>query len=152
MKILDEKIQIELMKEVMKEVEIAIKEGNRPFASFLVDYDGNIIEKAHNMSRTLNNPLAHAEILLIEKACKKLNTRDLSDYAIISNIESCSMCTSAIIKAKIKTMLYGADFEEDCNPYIKVKEIAKRCNYKITIIDGILKKETMSQLLNVNNN
>lgn len=150
MKIFDKDIQTKLMKEVMEEVKIAIKEGNRPFASFLVDYDGNIIEKSHNMSRTLCDPLAHAEILLISKACKKLNTRNLSDYAIISNIESCSMCTSAIIKAKIKTMIYGADFEKDCNPYIRVKEIVKKCNYEMNIINGVLDKETMYQMMSVN--
>lgn len=148
MKIYDKDIQEKLMIKVMKEVDKAIKEGNNPFASFLVDYDGNIIFKAHNKSKTSMDPTAHSEILLIRKACKKLNTRDLSNYVIISNMESCSMCSSAIIKAKIKTIIYGSDFEGDCNPYIRFKDVISKCSYKINIINGILENETKNQVLN----
>ena len=151
MNLFDEKLQKKLMKKVMREVDIAIEEGNSPFAAFLIDYDGKIIAKEHNRSKTLCDPTAHAEILLIRKVCKKLKTKDLSNYAIIANIESCSMCSSAIIKAKIKTMIYGADFEDDCNPYIRVKEVANVCKYDMNIINGVMEEETRLQMINARN-
>ena len=148
MKIFDKKVQEKLVKKVMREADIAAKEGNSPFAALLVDYDGNILFKEHNRAKTKMDPTAHAEILLIRKACKKLNTRNLSDYVIVSNIESCSMCSSAIIKAKIKTMIYGADYEDDCNPYIRVMEVKEKCNYELKVINGILEDETRLQMIN----
>ena len=62
----DRNINIEekenLMKIVMEEVDIAIKEGNSPFAAILIDTKGNIIEKAHNTAKSMCNPILHAEI------------------------------------------------------------------------------------------
>lgn len=148
MKIFDKKVQERLMKKVMKEADKAANEGNSPFAAFLVDYDGNILFKEHNKAKTKMDPTAHAEILLIRKACKKLNTRNLSNYVIISNIESCSMCSSAIIKSKIKTMIYGADYEDDCNPYIRVMDAKEKCSYDLNVINGILEEKTREQMIN----
>ena len=107
-----------LMKIVMQEVEKAIEEGNSPFGAILIDENGNIIEKAHNTAKSMCNPVLHAEINLITKACKKLNTTDLSKYYIMSNAWSCSMCMSACIKAKIQNYIYGAPSESDMNPNI----------------------------------
>lgn len=84
MNISEDKIN-DLMREVMNEVDIAIKEGNSPFASFLLDKEGNIKYRAHNTTNIDTDPTAHAEINLIRKACKDLNTKDLSNYILISN-------------------------------------------------------------------
>ena len=64
-----------------------------------------MIEKAHNTAKSMMNPILHAEINLISNACKKHHTMDLSDYCIMSNAWSCSMCMSACIKAKIIYMV-----------------------------------------------
>lgn len=80
-----------LMRIVMEEVNVAIEEGNSPFAAILIDEQGKIIEKAHNTAKLMCNPVLHAEINLISKVCKKLNTRDLSKYCIMSNAWSCKL-------------------------------------------------------------
>ena len=64
MNISEEKIN-DLMRQIMNEVDIAIEEGNSPFAAFLLDRDGNIKYKAHNTSNSDIDPTAHAEINLI---------------------------------------------------------------------------------------
>ena len=69
MNIEKEKIE-EIMRLVIKEVDIAIKEGNSPFAAFLLDNAGNVLYKAHNTSNTDIDPTAHAEINLIRMAFK----------------------------------------------------------------------------------
>ena len=97
-----------LMREIMGEVDIAIKQGNSPFAAFLLDKDGNIKYRAHNTSNTEIDPTAHAEINLIREACKELKIKNLSEYILISNAWSCSMCFSAAIKAKISNFIFGA--------------------------------------------
>lgn len=137
-----------LMRIVMQEVDEAIKEGNSPFGAILIDEKGNIIEKAHNTVKSMCNPVLHAEINLISKACKKLNTRDLSKYYIMSNAWSCSMCMSACIKAKIQNFIYGAPSEADMNPNVTIFDIKEKATTKLNIETGILKEECQSQIEN----
>lgn len=141
-KVLQEKI----MRVVIEEVEIAIKEGNSPFAAILINKNGEIIGKAHNTAKTENNPILHAEINLITNVCKKLNTRDLSEYCLISNAWSCSMCMSASIKAKISNFIFGAPSENDMNPNITVFDIKKKTNGDINIVTGVLEEECRKQI------
>lgn len=144
-------LQEELMRVVMKEVEIAINEGNSPFAAILIDNEGNIIGKAHNTAKTENNPVLHAEINLITEMCKKLNTRDLSEYYLVSNAWSCSMCMSASIKAKIKNYIFGAPSENDMNPNITVFDIKEKTTGDINIITGVLEDECKRQIESARN-
>lgn len=141
-----------LMRIVMHEAEEAIKEGNSPFGAILIDKNGNIIEKAHNTAKSMCNPVLHAEINLIDKACKKLNTRDLSKYYIMSNAWSCSMCMSACIKAKIQNFIYGAPSESDMNPNITIFDIKEKVNNKLNIEIGVLQDECQFQIENARKN
>ena len=141
-----------LMRIVIHEAEEAIKEGNSPFGAILIDENGNIIEKAHNTAKSMCNPVLHAEINLITKACKKLNTRDLSKYFIMSNAWSCSMCMSACIKAKIQNFIYGAPSELDMNPNITIFDIKEKTNNKLNIEIGVLQDECQLQIENARQN
>lgn len=139
-------IKEDLMRIVMKEVDVAIKEGNSPFAAILIDEQGNIIERAHNTAKSMCNPVLHAEINLISEACKKFNTRDLSKYCIMSNAWSCSMCMSACINAKIKKFIYGAPSESDMNPNVTIFDIKEKSVTDVNIETGILKEECQLQI------
>lgn len=143
---IDKDKQEELMKIVIQEVENAIKEGNSPFAAILVNKEGDIVAKAHNTAKSKNNPILHAEINLITEACEKLNTRDLSEYYLISNAWSCSMCMSASIKAKINNFIFGAPSEEDMNPNITVFDIKDKTIGEISIITGVLEDKCKKQI------
>ena len=145
---IDNEKMCKIMKLVMEEVDISVQEGNSPFAAFLLDMDGNIKYKAHNTSNTGFDPTAHAEINLIRKASKDLKTKDLSDYVLISNAWSCSMCFSAAIKAKITNYIFGAESESKMNPLITIFDIKDKCNSGLNITTGILKEECKVQIEN----
>lgn len=78
-----------------------------PFGAVIVDKDGNIVSKGNNMVLAYNDPTAHAEVTVIRKACKKLETYDLSGYTLYTSCEPCPMCLSAIIWANIKEVYYA---------------------------------------------
>ncbi len=82
------------------------KEGG-PFGAVIIDRNGNIISNGNNKVLKNNDPTAHAEIVAIRNACKKLNTYDLSGYILYTSCEPCPMCLSAIIWANIKDVYYG---------------------------------------------
>ena len=87
------------------------KEGV-PFGAVITDKDGNIIANGNNKVLKNNDPTAHAEVVAIREACKKLKTYDLSNYILYTSCEPCPMCLSAIIWANIKEVYYGCTKED----------------------------------------
>ena len=86
-----------------------VKKGEGgPFGAVIVDGDGNIVARAHNMVLQSNDPTAHAEVTCIRKACSRLGRFDLSDCTIYSSCEPCPMCYGAIHWAKIPHCRYAA--------------------------------------------
>lgn len=143
---IDKDLQEKLMHIVIEEVEVAIKEGNSPFAAILIDENGTIVGKAHNTAKTGNNPVLHAEVNLITDMCLRLKTRDLSKYCLMSNAWSCSMCMSASIKAKIKNFIFGTPSEDDMNPNITIFDIKEKTKGEINIVTGVLEEECKKQI------
>ena len=99
-----------LEKAIEKAVE-NIERGGGPFGAVIVK-DGKIIASSHNTVIEDNDPTAHAEINVIRKASKILNTHDLSGCILYVNCEPCPMCLSAIIWANIKEV-YFANTKDD---------------------------------------
>jgi len=77
-----------------------------PFGAIIVK-DGKMIAEACNQVLKKHDPTAHAEVLAIRKACKKLKTHDLSGCVLYTSCEPCPMCLSASIWANIKEIYYG---------------------------------------------
>ena len=86
-----------------------------PFGAVIIDRQGNIIAKGNNKVLKDNDPTAHAEIIAIREACKKLKTYNLSEYILYTSCEPCPMCLSAIIWANIKEVYYACTKEDAGN-------------------------------------
>ncbi len=67
-----------------------------------------IIATAHNQTETDKDPLAHAELLAIRKACKQLGIKRLNGYSLFVTLEPCTMCAGAIAWARLDALYYGA--------------------------------------------
>jgi guanine deaminase len=91
------------------------KKGLGPFSAIVVDSSGKVISEAVNKVTNLNDPTAHAEILAIRSACKKLNTFNLKGYSIYTSCEPCPMCLSAIYWARIDKVYFLASKEDAHN-------------------------------------
>lgn len=89
----------------------AAEKGECPVGAIVVDGNGCVIGKGYNKRETCGSPTAHAEILAIEEAARKLNSWRLSDCTLYVTLEPCPMCAGAIINSRIKRLVYGA-FDE----------------------------------------
>ena len=95
-------------------MELAYKEALKAYekreipVGCVIVKDDQVIAKAHNLRETKNLVLAHAEMLAINKANKKLNSWRLDDCDIYITLEPCPMCLGAIIQARIKNLYFGA--------------------------------------------
>lgn len=95
------------MKEALKEASKAYKKLEVPVGVIIVK-DDKIIARAYNQKESKNSPIKHAEIIAIERACKKLNNWRLNDCDMYVTLEPCSMCAGAIINSRIRKVYIGA--------------------------------------------
>lgn len=96
------------MKIAIDEARAASKRGEVPVGAVLVAADGAILASDGNRMVEHNDPTAHAEILVIRKACANLQTERLPDTHLYVTLEPCTMCAAAISFARIKRLYYGA--------------------------------------------
>ena len=94
------------MKEALKEAQKAYDKLEIPVGAVIVK-NGKIISRAHNLKETKQTATAHAEILAIQKANKKLNNWRLVDCDIYVTLEPCDMCMGAILSSRIKNIYIG---------------------------------------------
>lgn len=95
-----------IMSVALREATNGVMKGHGgPFGAVIVS-EGKIISSAHNEVVRKNDPTAHAEILAIRKAAKKLKNFNLEGCVLYSTCEPCPMCLSAILWARIKKLIY----------------------------------------------
>ncbi len=96
------------MKEALKEAQAAFDAGEVPIGAVLVDPAGAIVARAHNMRETWRDGTAHAEIVALREAAKKLGRWRLSGLTLYVTIEPCPMCAGALVMSRVDRVVYGA--------------------------------------------
>lgn len=135
----------EIMKRAMEEAELAVSEGNAPFACVVVDNEGNIVLKEHDRVKELTDPLAHGEVNAIRKLCRDRNTLSLSDLTFYTTSEPCPTCMSSMIRAKVSQVFYGAKTEANATLPIPAEYLAEHSKRPIGITSGIMANECLEQ-------
>ena len=118
-----------------------------PFGAVVVK-NGEIIGRGNNLVLKTNDPTAHAEMIAIREACKKLNSYDLSDCEIYTSCYPCPMCLSAIIWSNIKKVYFGNTKEDADNIGFrddKIYEYFNNKKEKENEKENILKMECMDR-------
>lgn len=127
----------------------ALKEAGKAFAKrecpigCVIVRDGKVLVRAHNLKLTKSNSLMHAEIVAIDKACRKLGDWRLTDCDMYVTLEPCTMCSGAIIQSRIRKVYFGAYEPKSgavcsCND---IFEVSHGHNHKVEYEGGILEHE-----------
>ncbi len=110
------------MKLALKEAEKSIKTDDVPVGAVIVE-NGIVLAKAHNTKEKKKNVIRHAEINVVEKACKKKKNWYLNECELYVTLEPCSMCMGAIEQSRIKKVIYAAPREKkDINNKIIIEQ------------------------------
>ena len=96
------------MDEALEEAAKAFERGEVPVGAVIVEASGNIIARAGNETRARLDPSAHAEVLVIRKACNSLKTDRLVNCDMYVTLEPCAMCAALVANARIRRIYFAA--------------------------------------------
>lgn len=126
------------MRKALKQAQCAFARDEVPVGAVIVDAQGMVIARAHNQVEKMKSQTAHAELLALAKAGKRLGDWRLEGCWLYVTLEPCSMCMSAIGLSRLAGVVYGAD--SPLFGYQKVDKGGASWLYKrdaLTIVGGI---------------
>ena len=129
---------------------IEARETNEvPIGACLIDKNGQLLAVAGNRTITDSDPTAHAEILVLRAAAKKIGNYRLTETVLYTTIEPCAMCAGALVNARIKRLVYGARDER----FGAVESVFRLCdtsslNHQIEIHSGVLAEDCRNLMQN----
>jgi tRNA(adenine34) deaminase len=124
------------MKAALAEAQKAFDRQEVPVGAVVV-LNGEIIARAHNLTETLRDPTAHAEMQAITSATNWLGGKYLTGCTIYVTLEPCAMCAAAIGWSQAPELVYGAP--DDKKGYTKIKE--PLLHSKTNVVNGVLEEE-----------
>jgi len=136
-------------KDLLNFLDIAIKESIKalnanevPIGSIVVcNKSKKVISKAFNMTEKLGDPTAHAEIIAIQKAVKKIGDWRLDNYSLFTTIEPCNMCMEVIKAARIKKIYYGSKNTSKIKLKKKPEQISLESDFCKKILKDFFRKK-----------
>ncbi|MCP8971355.1 tRNA adenosine(34) deaminase TadA [Ectobacillus ponti] len=129
------------MRAAIEQAELAREIQEVPIGAVIV-WNGEIISRAYNLRETEQRAVAHAELLAIDEACRKLGTWRLEDATLYVTLEPCPMCAGAIVLSRVKRVVYGAkDPKGGCAGTLMNLLQEERFNHQAEVVSGVLEEE-----------
>jgi tRNA(adenine34) deaminase len=134
------------MQKAYQMAEKAAALGEVPVGAVVV-FKHKIIASAHNLKENLNSPVAHAEILALHKAARKLESWRLLECDLFVTLEPCVMCAGALVQSRIRRLVYGTP-DPKGGGIESVYQIGSnpQLNHQLEIVKGVL-QQPCSQIL-----
>ncbi len=136
------------MGKAIGQAEKAAARGEVPIGAVIVK-DGNIIARGHNLREGMQDPSAHAELIAIRRAAKKIGNWRLLDTTLYVTLEPCLMCMGAILLARVEKVVFGChDPKGGAAGSLYDLSDDRRLNHRITLVSGVRHAECASLLSN----
>jgi tRNA(adenine34) deaminase len=118
--------------------------GEVPVGAVVRGMDGEVTSRAYNLRETSSDPTAHAEIIAIREAAKKLGNWRLTGTTLYVTLEPCVMCMGAVVLARIKRLVFGAR-DPKAGAVFSVYNIGadKKLNHSVEVEEGVLEDECL---------
>ncbi len=135
------------IREALREAEAALEMDEVPVGALIVHEDEGPIARAHNMTETLKDPTAHAEMIAITQAAERLGDWRLENCDVYVTLEPCPMCAGALVRARVRTLIYGVEDQEGggCGSLYNIVQ-DHRLNHHVEIRRGVLDGECRNLL------
>ena len=138
---------LKFMKHAITRAKAAAKCGEVPIGAIIVK-ENKIISTGRNSRETKRNALNHAEIIAIDRACKKIGAWRLNDCTLYVTMEPCPMCAGAIVNSRIKRVVFGC-YDKKAGALGSVFDLSQfPLNHHFEYIGGVLETECATLLSN----
>ena len=129
------------MGEALAEAQQALTRGERPVAAVAVVNDA-MVARAHDRVVETNDPTAHAVVLALREAARRLGTARLADVTIFATLEPCAMCVGALLESDVKELVYAVPNRVD-GAAGSVLQLAQHQSLprRLDVVSGILRQE-----------
>jgi tRNA(adenine34) deaminase len=126
------------MRKALSQAGRGAREGEVPVGAVVVS-QGRVLARAHNRPIHLHDPSAHAEILALRRAAKKLGNYRLEGCDLYVTIEPCAMCVGAIVQARLRRLAFGAPDAKAgaCGSALRVLN-HRKLNHRVEVKGGIM--------------
>jgi tRNA(adenine34) deaminase len=152
----------EPMRAAMAEAALAPATGDVPVGALVFAPDGELIGRGHNEREAVGDPTAHAEVLAIREAARRLGARSASDEGgggpragewrlagctLVVTLEPCTMCAGAIVLSRVDRVVYGA-LDEKAGAAGSLWDVIRdrRLNHRPEVVHGVLAEDCSAQL------
>ena len=144
---MDEEGDLRWMRRALAEADVAATKGEVPVGCAIVSASGELLATGHNLRETDEDPTAHAEIVAMRAAARKLGTWRLESTTLFVTLEPCVMCAGAMVNARVGRVVYGcADPKAGaCSTLFTIGEDT-RLNHRFPTTGGVLAEEAAERL------
>nr|WP_149454225.1 tRNA adenosine(34) deaminase TadA [Pasteuria penetrans] len=127
------------MRLALQEADEAARQGEIPVGAVVVQNERNLLARGHNQREKAQDPLAHAEMIVIRQASQRLQSWRLLDTTLYVTLEPCPMCAGAILQARMGRLVYGTrDPKAGCAGTLYNLLVDTRFNHQTQVTGGIL--------------
>jgi len=134
------------MRSALREARRALEEDEVPVGAVVVR-EGRIVARAHNRPLHSNDPSAHAEVLALRRAGRKLGNYRLPDCTLYVTIEPCAMCAGAMVQGRLRRVVYGAsDPKAGASGSALTVLNHPKLNHQVEIGSGVMAEDCASLL------
>lgn len=135
------------MKRALELAQLAYDSGEVPVGAVVVSKkSGEIVGEGYNLRESAKNALAHAEIIAVNNACRRLGGWRLPECSIYVTLEPCPMCCGAIINARIDDVIFGAYDSKSGSAVSMQRMFELPYNWKPSVTGGIMAEECSGML------
>ena len=135
------------MRLALDQARTASRHGDVPVGAAVVDESGSVLAVAGNEREIRHDPTAHAEILVLREASRRLRSWRLTGLTLVVTLEPCTMCAGALVLARVARLVFGA-FDPKAGAVSSLFDVVRdpRLNHRVDVRSGILEAECSALL------
>ena len=130
------------MRLALDQARMAARHGDVPVGAVIIDQAGNVVAAAGNEREVRHDPTAHAEVLALREASRRLRSWRLTGLTLVVTLEPCTMCAGALVLARVARLVFGA-FDPKAGAVSSLFDVVRdpRLNHRVEVHGGVLEPE-----------
>jgi tRNA(adenine34) deaminase len=135
------------MRLALDEARLAHESGDVPIGALVLDADGSVVSRGHNVRERDGDPTGHAELVAVRAAAQALGAWRLAGCTLVVTLEPCTMCAGAIVLSRLDRLVFGA-FDPKAGAVGSLWDVVRdrRLNHRPEVVGGVLADECSALL------